>query len=66
MDNYDLCKDCEHATWDCYEGYSAKECGMPSGSQSFIDGCSEDCKPYYDEEEECWTCNSYKMVRLDF
>lgn len=60
-DKFELCKDCEYCVWDCFEGHSTKECGLPAAKQWFIDGCKEDCVPYYDEEEECWTCNSYKM-----
>lgn len=60
-EKYDLCNDCTHCTWDCYEGHSSKECGLPNAKEWFIDGCKEDCVPYYDEEEKSWTCNSYKM-----
>ena len=60
--DYELCKSCQYATWDSYEGYSAKECGIPNSTQSFIDGCRKDCQPYYDDQEECWTCNPYKML----
>lgn len=63
IDKYDLCSDCVYAMWDCYEGYSAKECGLPNAKEWFLDGCTEDCMPYYDDDEECWCCNNYVMRR---
>lgn len=53
----DICKECQNASYDCYEYYGGHK-------QWFMDGCKEGLEPYYDKEEECTTCEKFKR-RLD-
>lgn len=54
MKECELCEQCKRAIWDGIRdhGYSL----------SWIEGCKDDDSPRYNEEEECWECDSYKEV----
>lgn len=59
MDKTEICRGCKHATYDCYEYYGSLN------KQWFIDGCRKGTEPYYDNEEECVTCDEYSHIKED-
>lgn len=58
MDVFQMCIECRNATYDCHEYYGGLK-------HYFMDGCRKNLEPYYDEEEECITCEGFKRVEED-
>lgn len=58
-DYREYCEDCKYVRYDCYDYYGG-------GVEWFIDGCKKDLEPYYDKEEECVTCEGYKIQEMDY
>jgi len=62
MEIYEICKDCKCARFYSEDpGFSPRECGLPSRRITYLDGCKKNLEPYYDEEEEAYTCEGYQM-----
>ncbi len=58
MEDFEMCKNCKFAIWESETG--AKDCGLPSGTMYWIDGCKKESTATIDEDTG--ECTEYREI----